>query len=32
MPLPVSQDIAEEIMTELKEFIETAKQKNIYKR
>ena len=30
MPLPVSQDIAEEIMTELKEFIETAKQKNLY--
>lgn len=32
MPLPVSQDIAEEIITERKEFIETAKQKNIYMR
>lgn len=28
MPLPVSQDIAEEIITERKEFIETAKQTN----
>lgn len=30
MPLPVSQDIAEEIITERKEFIETAKQTKKY--